>query len=257
MIERMGRSHPLGPPAPGERALELLAKALYRNRTRVGLTDSEMLFRALCRHNRFVAVRLPESRAKGRRRADFLVWRFPFRLLAAEVKQFDPNSEELAVVADRRAGKIVAHGGEPGQRVRAAIAVGAGQLRGTTAGRWPGLLVVCDRTGLDYHDDPYHILTAMFGLETVMIDVASVNERRLRSLGMRFGGKRKVTSSDNRAVSAIGRLYESPARRPCMDVFHNPHTTARLSPRSWGGPTVRHFVLGDPDAEGRRTWNAA
>ena len=183
--------------------------------------------------------------------------RFPLRFLAAEVKQFEPNAEEMAIIAARRDGKIVVHGGEPGQRVRAAIAVGAGQLRGTTCGRWPGLLVVCDKTGLDYHDDPYHILTAMFGLEAVMINADSMSAGRLRSSGVRFAGKRKATPTDNRALSAIGRLYESHDGKPCMDVFHNPHTSAPLAPQRWRGPTVKHFVLATPDAEGRQVWIAA
>jgi hypothetical protein len=217
------------------------------------VTESEQLFRGWCRTNSLPTVRLPASTTPGRRRADFVVWRAPFRIFAAEIKQFDRNPEERRIIQDREAGKMVAHGGQPGHRVRSAIDAGSGQLRATTRGWWPGVLVVYDNTGLDYHTDAYHILTAMFGLEAVVAEIVP-GHGILRRLGMRFAGRRKVTADNNRAISAIGRLYLGPEGEPRLDFFHNPYTTARLNPARWQTRTSRHFVLGAPDGEGRCDW---
>jgi len=175
-------------------------------------------------------------------------------LLVAEIKQFDATPEERSIAKRRAAGLVVAFGGEPGQRVRSAIASGAGQLRATTKGLLPGLLVVHDNTGLDFHARPYHVQAAMFGLEVVQIAPPQIAGRKWRLLGIQFGPKRKTTPDHNRAVSAVAILYSGTDDRPRLDVFHNPYTTRRLVAVRWVASTVRHFCLGEPDEEGRRAW---
>jgi hypothetical protein len=218
-------------------------------------TVSEHLFKAACRYNRVLAWRLTESTVSGRRRPDFLTWKC-FQRVAVEVKQFDPSPEDRDLLVRRARGEIFAYGGEPGRRVREAISDGSGQLRSETKGRWPGVLVVHDATGFYYHDDAYHILTAMFGLEAVQLEVPQLPATGIRRLGMIFSGKRRTTPNANRAISAVARLYRDPDGVPCIDAFHNPHASATLSARRWYGPSIRHFRLGPSDQEGRRGWIA-
>jgi hypothetical protein len=138
--------------------------------------------------------------------------------------------------------------------VREAIGDARGQLHSSTAGRWPGLVVVYDNTGLYYHDDCYHILTAMFGLEAQVLEVDPAPSTLIRRLGFRFAGKRKTTPNQNTTVSGVGRLYRGPEGEPRLDIFHNPYAAAPLRPEKWRARTFRHFVRGDPDSEGRQGW---
>ena len=218
------------------------------------MTTAESLFKDLCAISKWVAVKIPESRRAKQRRADFFVYRWPWHVMVAEIKQFDATSEERSILQRRATGQVVAFGGEPGQRVRSAIADGAGQLRATTRGWLPGLLVVHDNTGLDFHAQPYHVLAAMFGLEVVQIAPPETAGRKWRFLGIKFGPKRKTTPEHNRSVSAVAILYSSDDSAPHLDVFHNPHSVRRLAASRWLSSRVRHFLLGEPDQEGRRGW---
>lgn len=218
-------------------------------------TVSEQLFRVFCRNAGWFAWRVRTQDTKALRRPDFVVWR-RFRRLAVEVKQVDPNpaDDEQAGILD--AGGMASFGGEPGARLRDHIKDASAQLKSLTRGRWPGVVVLYDNTALRAYTGSYHIKIAMHGLEQIMLERTGLETPMTRFVGYRFGPKRRVTPTDGTAVSAVCHLYCGTDGEPCLDVFHNEHTSSHLDNLAWRAPRLRHFRLGPGADRQRRDWIA-
>lgn len=151
----------------------------------------------------------------------------------AEVKEITNNKDEREsdrLLQERGFGKV--RGGKPGARVRKKINDAARQIRARTADGHAGILVLY---GVDFHGQrhlrPYHVMTAMYGLETVQIAVPEDVSLRPIQTGTKFGGKKKMTQRDNTSISAIGVLVTAtPDARPGILLYHNEFAAAPIEP---------------------------
>ena len=145
------------------------------------------------------------------------------RTIIAEVKEITQNKEEMEserLLKKRGYGSVL--GGTPGARVRKKINDSSPQIRRRTLGRFPGILVLYDYGRTAKHLDPYHIMTAMYGLEVMDIAVPADPSSKPYSMGTRFGPRRKMTQDANTSISAIGVLAVTvPSGIIRLDVFHN------------------------------------
>ena len=69
----------------------------------------------------------------------------------------------------------------------------------------------------------YHVLTAMFGLQTVPITVPCDSTIPLSFGPDFFGSKKSVTPEQNRYLSGILTLYEHDQNGLMAFFYHNPH----------------------------------
>jgi type I restriction enzyme S subunit len=206
------------------------------------LTISEAAFEAFCTDVSIPFVRIP--RKQNERTADYLV-NSGAQQFVVELKQFDPNEEEEAAIAARAEGKIVAQGGVPGSRIRLAIQNAAPQLKLSSGGRLPAMLVVYNCTGVNMHTDPYSVATAMQGLDVIDIAVPAETSESPNFGPPRSGPKKKMTANSHTSISAIAVLGDNLDGRMRLDVFHNRHAKNPLDPDKLRGPRVHHWRLPD------------
>jgi hypothetical protein len=94
-------------------------------------------------------------------------------------------------------------------------------MRSRTNGFLPAMLVLFDRGSCCGHIDPYEIKAAMFGLEQVHLALPSDPDKKPYLTGASHGPGRKMTSTSNTSISAIGALWMSDAEHVHLDVYHN------------------------------------
>lgn len=221
------------------------------------MTESELLFERFCLQRKMIHHRVPTSGEFGQQRPDYRVrsrWRRR-RWIWVEVKEIIPNREEAQQIALLRAGKVASFGTEPGKKMRSIIDSGAPQLRAVLTPRAPAIIVAYDTTrALRQHTDPYGVLTAMRGLDVMPVEIPRDPRESPRFGRLRAGGKRRMTSSANTSVSAIGVLYEYGRRATVLDLFHNPFAQTPLRAVDLDGPFVRHFAMNRNQSDWRRHW---
>lgn len=210
------------------------------------VTVSERLFQAFCVSNGVSFSRVPTASDMGERRPDYQVTGHCGTTIVVEVKQFEPNSEELEAERSRMEGKVVVSGGVPGQRLREVIGRANGQLKTLARGELPGLLVVYDAVRPFRHSDPYAVLTAMRGLDVVPVEVPRDPAQSPRFLERRSGPKKQLTAAANRSISAIAVLKEIEPG-PSLSVYHNKHAAVRLAVSDLEGPAISHFQMAEDE----------
>jgi len=199
-------------------------------------------WRSVCRVAQWKLRSIPESdRAKT---ADYRIWSAN-RPFVAEVKQLNPNRDEAKLEARARAGERIVFGHEPGDRLRPLISAANRQIRPVARAGEPGLLVVYD-TRLVTPVEPYDVLTAMYFLQTVDLQVHPDPSTPLAKVGERFGPKRGVAASYNRAVSAVVIIPQQPRPERRVYIFHNRFADVPFRPNELAGKHIRRFVVSQP-----------
>ena len=137
-------------------------------------TTSENLFERFCTLNNIVFDPISTQSEEGLRTPDYDILVSDQKIIV-EVKQIEPNEEELEAIRQFEEGKMVSVGGEPGGRVRKKIkkASGRGQIRNRTQGIYPSILVLYNAMGIagPNYTNSYNVLVGMYGLETLVLRV--------------------------------------------------------------------------------------
>jgi len=183
----------------------------------------------------------PIAEAPDEETADFTVTA-PSLTFVTEVKQLNANSEEAEQEAKLKAGEMGAYSKVPGDRLRPLIRKANRQIKTIAQRRTPGLLAVYD-TRLLARLESYDVLTAMYGLQTVVIEVHPDPAVPSRWAGDRFGGGRSVAPSYNRSVSAVAIIPQEPDPSDVMHVFHNRFATVPFDPSIFKLPGLRQFKV--------------
>jgi hypothetical protein len=207
------------------------------------VTESERLFESYCAFVGLIANRIEADGSS--RRPDFGVVGHDGTPFIVEVKQFDPNAEELQAEADRKAGKARVTGGEPGARLRDAISDANQQIKSLGRSEVAGILLVYRHPAASrQHTDPYAVLTAMRGLDVVPV-IVPVNPREpSQFLPTRVGPKGRLTPHMNRSISAIAVLRDRERGDVVsLDVFHNPVARVELPLQAIATPSAFHFSM--------------
>lgn len=208
-------------------------------------TISEELFERFCKENRIKFSRIEVSAISGKKEPDYQMETSSGKVLV-EVKQFDPNPEELKLqkqLDDR--GWTDAFGGEPGAKVRLKIQSAAKQLKSRGAGSVPSMVVLYNNVPISRRGtDPYEIKTAMYGIEKIDLSVVS-NKPGVSIKDRGFGSKRKMTPSSNTSISAVAAFYYGFDQQLLMCVFHNIYAAIPLDIESFKGEKIKHYAIAD------------
>ena len=205
-------------------------------------TASEKLLGAFFGLHGIPCVRVPSAAG---RTPDFVI-ELGGTQVTCEVKQIDPNDEDLRELAELRKG--VGAGRYLPNRLRAKLKNVSAQLKSASASGRPTLLVVYDNTPFKSYTDHADVVQAMFGRNSV-----SVLGPRDPSLPPQisdpfFGGDRGMGPGRNTAVSAIVILDGGPKPPLTLRVYHNPYAAVRLDPGVFDSLPATQRVL--PDAPG-------
>lgn len=220
----------------------LVPDELRQVTSRQAATVSERLFRAFChRHDvscrrvRRSAITTPDFRIK--------VQAYPS---VVEIKQFDPNREDREALRALNAGEVRVRSHNPGRRVAKAIQHAYTQIASLARGRCPGILVIYNNVEHEpTHTDPMMIRIAMYGQITVPVLVPANPSIRPQFLAPKWGGKKSVSQTHNRALSAVGVLYRTVAGDIGLTFYHNIFATHQFNPDWFRVPDVKHYTVTD------------
>jgi len=215
-------------------------------------TQAEINFEAFCLSRKIAYERIPE----GKHRTPDYELTIGHQKIIVEVKEISPNDLErlsAKLMAERGYGSLLSN--IPGERVRKKISDASAQMKARMQGQYPGLLVLFDCCGrLIKHTDPYFIKVAMYGLEQVNFVVPNNPKVPAYSMGMSFGGRRKMTEKDNTSISAIGTLYVLVDGEIDMHVYHNKFAAIPIDPYLLAKYNIRQYKINDGVSNGSGEW---
>jgi hypothetical protein len=187
------------------------------------MNNSEILFENWCHVSGWSCQKIQEE---IKRTPDFRIKKNDLSVFA-EVKEIIANKEEkesLDLLSKGLCG--VACGELPGKTVREKIKSAYPQIkRFSSAESCSGVLVLYNNTGMAGlgRIDHYHVLTAMFGLQTITLSVQHKPEMEVTKAGEYLGSKESVSENRNTYLSAILTLYEHHDRGLIALIYHNPY----------------------------------
>ena len=214
------------------------------------MTESgEQLFERFCASLDLEHERIAESTEQGEQRPDYRVVGSDGSRFVAEVKLVSPTAEEEREIARVHRGEISSSGGTPGDRMRRWIGKANQQLK-ALGDQVPGVLVVFNPEFLlRRHTDPYAILTAMRGLDTIDVYVpASPSEMPVFG-DLRSGGGKKMTALNNTSTSAVICPEEVATGVWRTGVYHNRFASRPLVMSSLQEANVIHFRIADDERD--------
>lgn len=206
-------------------------------------TKSEALFEQFCAEHGLRCELVPRS---SDRTPDYDVY-FGDHQVVAEIKQIDPTPEEAQRIAAWEAGEMITFGGEAGKRVRQEITDARKQLK-RAKGKFPALLILYNNAEPISYSDPMFILLAMYGELTLPLTIPPGGATPLAG-DPRFGGKRRVTKTDNTTLSAICVLVHDMNGRLVLTFYHNYFAAKPFDSNWFKGNQVRHYFLPKGEAE--------
>jgi hypothetical protein len=209
-------------------------------------TVSETLFEAFCSAREVEYERVPEATES---RPDYWVVAGRLRVVV-EVKQIDPNPDDIRSMDLHAQGKAAAMGGAPGERIRKALRAANRQIRKLADGcDAPGVVVLFNNTPCHLYTAPYAVMTAMRGLDVVSVNLSADGGPGAFGAA-RPGPKSEMRPGVNCSTSAIAVLSGAapedssvPGDRLALDVYHNRHARVAIDPDFMRWDLVRHFSL--------------
>jgi hypothetical protein len=214
-------------------------------------TKAEALFEEFCTRRQIPFERIAEG---SQRTPDYQVT-LGGRPVAVEVKQLEPNADDLAFFEDLRT-KGEAGGAVNMGRAKSAILDGVKQLRRVAKGRMPAIVLLYDTMGFARgYLDPYSLAYCLYGPEKVHYAVASDPAFDIPFLGMSRGGGSVATRDHNTTLSALAVLH--PVGRdagPDVFIYHNIHAAIPLADDQCVLHGIRHFRFAAPEEGKMPEW---
>jgi hypothetical protein len=205
-------------------------------------TFSEQLFEEFCLSNGVTYAKVPVCR---QRTPDYEII-LSGSVIACEVKEINPNRDDLKELAAVKVGQI--SGRYVRNRLRGLLKRVSMQLKAPSQTNRATLLVVYDNTPFKSYTKHAEVVQAMFGCYSITVQFLQDTDSTPQVSPLFFGGNRGLSPSHNTAVSAIGILDGGPTARPLtLRLYHNPYARVRLVPALFLSLPVSHVVL--PDAE--------
>jgi hypothetical protein len=185
-------------------------------------TISEELFEQFCSANNVPCDPIPTG---GERTPDFRIWLGDAQIIC-EVKQINPNAEDLAELEDL--GSSEAAGRYVRNRMRDKLKDVSAQLKAASREGYPTLLVVYDNTPFKMYSCHSDVVEAMFGCDSVNVSFLEAAADSAVVSEPFFGGNRGLTPSQNTSVSALAILDGGPSASLALRVYHNPYAVVLL-----------------------------
>jgi len=201
---------------------------------------SEQLFEQFCQAKGIPCARVDTDVG---RTPDYVITLGDIRV-TCEVKQIDPNAEDVRELAELREGHATAR--HPANRLRGKLKDVSAQLKDAARAGCPTLLLVYDNTPFKSYTDRADVVEAMFGRHSVRVSVPEDLSLPSRVSAPFFGGDRGLGPEWNTAVSAIAVLDGGPQQVRGLRVYHNVYAAVRLDPTVFGPLSASQMVL--PDA---------
>lgn len=203
-------------------------------------TESETLFEKFCNMHGILFKSIPCE--KDERTPDYEII-INNQKIIVEVKQIDPNEQEIKKTDELRERKSVIMDTIPGGRVRGKISDASGKFRKYSEGKYPSILVLYNKTNLFNHLYDYQILVGMYGFETHVLSVPKVMGKPPNLIIKKFGPKKKLTKTDNTSISAIVVLDKNDKGDPVISIYHNFYAEIPLDPALFYHLSVKQFRL--------------
>ena len=160
--------------------------------------------------------------------------------VVCEVKQIEPNTEDLATLHGAMAGAPRAVGRWMRNRIRPILKKVSAQLQRASKDGKPTLLAIYDTTPFElYASDDVEVVQAMFG--QLSTDVRVYKNGTIQESETYFGGDGTMTPTTNTSVSAVGILRGGPeVSTLSLTIFHNRYARVELKPSLFDGLPVVH-----------------
>jgi hypothetical protein len=185
---------------------------------------SEALFEQLCSNHAVPC----EAIARGPVRTPDFAIRLGDVRVVCEVKQIDPNTEDLRELETVGSGEGI--GRFVPNRLRAKLKNVSGQLKAAFMSGCPTLLVVYDNTPFKMYSLHSDVVQAMFGAHSVAVRFPKTEDADPIVSQPFFGGNRGLTPRQNTTVSALAILDGGPFSERILRVYHNPYAPVILHP---------------------------
>ena len=210
-------------------------------------TISENLFERLCSQRGVKCVRIPLSTLKT---ADYRVSLDSFELIA-EIKQLNSNSEDkklARVWGTINCPPVIA----PSDRVQGLLDAGYPQVKRSSGGVLPTMIVVYNNSGQWNSIDTFTIAKAMFGSFAFFLELQP--GQAIDVVGHGYDGGRKVTRDTFRSLSVVGVLTRLGEDIHGLDCYHNPFAAVRVDPMQLSAIASDQYVHANPHAKGFVQW---
>jgi hypothetical protein len=198
---------------------------------------SETLFEQFCSRHDIPCKPIPTGVG---RTPDFAIRLHRVRVVC-EIKQIDPNTEDLAelqaVHSDEVTGRLVPN------RLRGKLKNVSGQLKTACLSRHPTMLVLYDNTPFKMYSDHLDVVQAMFGAHSVTITIPKEGGAEAIVSEPFFGGNRGLTPRQNTSVSALAILDSGSLSELKLRVYHNPYASVVLPPELLEALPVEQYVI--------------
>lgn len=103
------------------------------------------------------------------------------------------------------------------------------------------------------HDDPYDIMTAMQGFDTIPVTVPKDPNISPRFGDPKSGPDKRMTTQPNTTISAIAVIQSPPAGTYEIDVYHNSFAVNPVDPEWLRQPGIRHWKIPEGSTNSRRS----
>ena len=205
-------------------------------------TLSEKLFKRHCESRGVPYRRIPETGCKV---ADFEVY-LNSSTVVAEVKQFDPNSSDIARES-LSSGELADGTNSPANRLRNLLSDAYRQIKPYSKQGIPGIVICYNNAGLINYIDNFTVTRAMFGGMAIYLGLGK--DGIIRNTGQGFTRQRKVTRNTCRGLSAVCVLTGPKNGHTKLVAYHNPYAINPLTPDLLKSIADRQFGYVDPHGQ--------
>jgi hypothetical protein len=210
-------------------------------------TVSEDIFEQLCANKGIECTRIQERAVKS---ADYFVSSDKLSMVV-EIKQLDPNDEDKELL--KVWGSPDSPGSEaPSNRVQGLLEDGYPQIKRSSEGKWPTMIVVYNNSGPWNWIDTWTVSKAMFGLFGFVYGLTSDNSISVTGHG--YFGQRKLTKDTFRNLSVVGVLKVNGTKQIALSCYHNPFALMPVEPILLGVIADEQYIHPDPHNRGFVPW---
>ena len=214
-------------------------------------TVSEQLFESLCAKRNVGCVPIPREGDRKKRTADYSLSLGSMTIIA-EVKQLDPNEHDKLIRkrldVSGESGSVVS----PSNRVRTLIVNGYKQVKNSSQGTLPTMIVLYNNSGWSNWIDNFTVSKAMFGSFGFVLGLRQDNTISVAGHG--YLGERAVSKNSLRSLSVVAALSHNGADGFTLKCYHNPYATIPVDPTQLAGFADKQYIHPDPHARGFIPW---
>ena len=166
-------------------------------------------------------------------------------LAVAEIKQFDPNQQDVARESTPP-GQLMGAGYAPTKRLRNLLSDAYRQIKPYAAHGIPAIVVCYNNAGAMNWIDNFTVTRAMFGGMAAYLALGQ--DGIIHHTGQGFTDQRKVTRNTCRGLSAVCVLSTPSSNETKLVAYHNPYAANPLLPRALRALADKQFGYNDPHA---------